>query len=102
MGSEFLKQEMGVAPSWFWDGIAGLLTLAAANHFGRALNPEAIKCISKAGFFFYFFWRYFASCCLWKKKSKSFLWELFLISLCLGLIYTLCISIGRQNIYLPA
>lgn len=54
MGSEFLKQEMGVAPSWFWDGIAGLLTLAAANHFGRALNPEAIKCISKAGFFLFF------------------------------------------------
>lgn len=45
---------MGVAPSWFWDGNAGLPKLAAANHFGRGLNPEAIKCISKAGFFFFF------------------------------------------------
>ena len=33
------------------DGNALLPTSAAANNFGEALNPEAIKCISRAGFF---------------------------------------------------
>lgn len=57
-----------MAPSQFLDGNTLLPTLAAANNFGKALNPEAIKCISKVGFFFFSFVRYFASCCLWKKK----------------------------------
>jgi len=53
----------------------------------------------------FYFMRYFASCCLWGKKSKSFLWELlsgffsFFFFFPLVLIYTLCISTGRQNIY---